>query len=126
MIFHFQFLFFRFLVENRKLEMPPKEMRNLSDLLQGIRNNNLKEVKTIIERRFSKKDRGNQLLLAGELGERYAKEIEAAILEASRLTDPSILKYLIKNGAQVIAGTLLIQDAFILFRIVIANILDTS
>ena len=88
---------FRILVESRRSDMP-KDSRHMADLIQAVRDNKLQDVQSILETRLKRKDK--VLLNINDLGDKLGKEIQTALLEASRLKDTSILKYMLENGAQ--------------------------
>ena len=82
--------------------MPPKEVRYLNEVCQNIRDNNFQAIKTSLESRFNRKKGGDNFLSSTGGGDgSTAKEVEASVMEASRLKDLTILRYLIEHGAPV-------------------------
>ena len=80
----------------------PRDLRCFGDLMEAIRANRLREVKSIFENKIKRRDK-LQYLCVGECDSKSSKdrECESAILAATKLEDGAILKYFIEHGADV-------------------------
>ncbi len=82
----------------------PREGRVMADVLQAVEENNFTEVKTAFEstlKRRKEKSSPFNLFCLGEHDKTLQKDLDCAILAAAKLQDTKILRFMMKNGANV-------------------------
>lgn len=99
---------YRFLRRSQHLEMP-RETRYIADLLLAIQDNNFHDVRYIVENRLKKRERPGIPGILGCVPDKDGnykslntyKELDAITLAATKREDPTILRYLVDNGANI-------------------------
>lgn len=83
----------------------PRDMRLQAEVLQAINDNRVDDVKYIMQSRMRKlKEKSNfplACVMDNSDSDKINKEYEGAVLAAARLTDKSILKFMINKGLNV-------------------------
>ena len=80
----------------------PRDARLMADVLQAVEDNNFHDVKFVFETKFKRKEKSPfNFFCVGDGEKGLQKDLECAILAAAKLKDTKILKYMIKNGANI-------------------------
>ena len=80
----------------------PRDARLMADVLQAVEDNNFHDVKFVFETKLKRKEKSPfSLFCVGDGEKGLQKDLECAILAAAKLKDTKILKYMIKNGANI-------------------------
>ena len=80
----------------------PRDAKLMADVLQAVEDNNFHDVKFVFETKLKRKEKSPfNFFCVGEGEKGLQKDLECSILAAAKLKDTKILKYMIKNGANV-------------------------
>ncbi len=74
----------------------------MADILQAVESNNFHDVKFAFENKLKRKEKSLFSLFSSGDGDRgLERDVKSAMLAAAKLKDPKILRYMIRNGANV-------------------------